>query len=458
MRKMTWTRLIWGVLAIGLLLPRAGTAQERTWTLHTPAGGWIGVTVDFTPSSIGQEVETLVVITEVVEGGPAAEAGIRVGDTITHMDGQPVSQKYFASLPTTLEPGDLVRITVDREGRSREILVEARERPESHIIVGPDAERMVVELEALSGNILKDLDSLRLSIAGLYLDRASGDVSVQILRTPRLSEEAGEIGFKFQLNEPFFDTLTVGPDVLFMAPEFAMPFQAMIVESQATSSLQEELAKLRKELTAVRRQELSRQRELAAAVQGPIEEALRKDEQIQELRALEAELVAQQKGLVARLREVSEQELQRQWTEVDERSQEAIYRAFRAQNMDMLEDARREQEAMRAQAQEYYETMRGQIRSPVIVGQNFVLGAKLEPLNPELAEYFFVDDGVFVVEVMEGTPASDAGLRGGDVIISVGGETVTSISELRFGLNAFEGPLRIRVIRKGDPVEIILRR
>ena len=98
------------------------------------------------------------------------------------------------------------------------------------------------------------------------------------------------------------------------------------------------------------------------------------------------------------------------------------------------------------------------LRSPIILGQNIMLGAQVAPLNPELAEYFPVDEGVFVIEVMEGTPAFDAGLRGGDIIISVAGEEVFSLSDLRFGLGVFERPLQIQVIRKGEPVEIRIRR
>jgi S1-C subfamily serine protease len=92
------------------------------------------------------------------------------------------------------------------------------------------------------------------------------------------------------------------------------------------------------------------------------------------------------------------------------------------------------------------------------MGQTYILGAQLAPLNPQLAEYFPVERGVFVVQVLEGTPAFEAGLRGGDIIVNAGGEEVASLSDLRFGIGASEGPLRIQVIRKGNPVEILIRR
>jgi len=454
---MMWTRWVPILLVASLALPLAGNAQEAVWTSRQLPQGWIGFYYDFAKGMVGGEEQLVVVVTEVVEGSPAEAAGIRMGDTLTGLDGHPISQKIFSSLSQTLEPRDLIRLTVHRNGRPLEVLVEAGERPRSQIVIGPDAERVVVQLEALSGNILRELDSLRLSFAGLRLDSTSGDLSLRILRVPGVAEKEGEVGFRFRFYEPFVDTLVFEPDFFFMAPEFTMPFEAMIVKSQATASLQEELVLLRKELTAIRRQELARRRELAAAIQGPIEEVIRRDDRIQEIRALEAELVAEQGELTKRLRQVSEEEMQRQWVEVQTKSEEALLEAQRAQ-YETLEATRREQESIRDRARENYESLMGRTRSPIIVGQNIMLGAQLAPLNPELAEYFPVDEGVFVIQVLEGTPAFDAGLQGGDIIISVAGEEVISLTDLRFGLGVFEGPLRIQVIRKGEPVEILIRR
>ncbi len=437
---MKWTRLVPILLLASLALPWAGNAQEVAWTYRQVSQGWIGFYYDFAKGRVGGEEQLVVVVTEVVEGSPAEGAGIRVGDTVTGLDGHPISQEVFSSLSKTLEPGDLVRMTLNRDGSFREILVEAGERPRSQIVIGPDAERVVVQLEALTGNILRELDSLRLSFTGLHLDSTSGDVGLQILRIPPVTKERGEIGFRFRSYEPFVDTLAFEPNVFFTAPEFTMPFEAMIVKSQATAAVQEELVRLRKELTAVRRQELARQRELAAAIQGPIEEVIRRENRIQEIRARETNLLAEQGELTARLRQVSEAEMQRQWMGAQERSEEAMFGA------------------LRAQYQALEEAQRMGLRSPIIVGQNIMLGAQVAPLNPELAEYFPVDEGVFVIQVLEGTPAFDAGLQGGDIIISVAGEEVISLSDLRFGLGVFERPLQIRVIRKGDPVEILIRR
>jgi serine protease Do len=64
-----------------------------------------------------------------------------------------------------------------------------------------------------------------------------------------------------------------------------------------------------------------------------------------------------------------------------------------------------------------------------IVGRSR-LGVSVEELTPQLAAYFGAKDGVLVASVTEDSPASRAGLKAGDVIASVNGQTVTSASDL----------------------------
>jgi serine protease Do len=61
------------------------------------------------------------------------------------------------------------------------------------------------------------------------------------------------------------------------------------------------------------------------------------------------------------------------------------------------------------------------------------LGLSVRPLTPELAKELHVesDGGVVVEQVMPGTPASDSGLRRGDVIKELNGRPVDSPEELR---------------------------
>ena len=60
------------------------------------------------------------------------------------------------------------------------------------------------------------------------------------------------------------------------------------------------------------------------------------------------------------------------------------------------------------------------------------VGATIATLNADLAEKLEIEteEGIVVVNVREDSPADDAGLQKGDVIVSVGGNTVASISDV----------------------------
>jgi membrane-associated protease RseP (regulator of RpoE activity) len=92
-------------------------------------------------------------------------------------------------------------------------------------------------------------------------------------------------------------------------------------------------------------------------------------------------------------------------------------------------------------------------------GARAIAGAELTPLNPALGEYFGTEDGLLVVRVPEGTPAAEAGLQAGDVIVGADGRDIGSIDELRRAiLRAPERTVRLELIRKRERVEIDFRR
>jgi S1-C subfamily serine protease len=63
--------------------------------------------------------------------------------------------------------------------------------------------------------------------------------------------------------------------------------------------------------------------------------------------------------------------------------------------------------------------------SPMIPGgARGRLGARLQPLTEQLAQYFGAKEGVLVSSVDEDSPAAKAGLKAGDVITSVNGRSV----------------------------------
>jgi len=87
----------------------------------------------------------------------------------------------------------------------------------------------------------------------------------------------------------------------------------------------------------------------------------------------------------------------------------------------------------------------------ISAGLRVVGGAELSPLNPQLAGYFGVEDGLLVLQVLEGTPAHEAGLEAGDVIVEVNEIPVREVGEMRVQVARARdvAGIPLRVIRDG---------
>lgn len=73
-------------------------------------------------------------VSEVVEGGPAAKAGIEAGDVILAIDGTPVlSFAELAAKVGTIGAGRSVNLTILRDGRERQVTVELQQREAEQI-------------------------------------------------------------------------------------------------------------------------------------------------------------------------------------------------------------------------------------------------------------------------------------------------------------------------------------
>jgi serine protease Do len=79
------------------------------------------------------------------------------------------------------------------------------------------------------------------------------------------------------------------------------------------------------------------------------------------------------------------------------------------------------------------------------------LGVSVQPLTAELARSFGAADerGVLVAEVVEGSPAQQAGLQAGDIIVEFNGKAVPGPDDLQraVGLTEPGQPARLRVLR-----------
>ena len=89
------------------------------------------------------------------------------------------------------------------------------------------------------------------------------------------------------------------------------------------------------------------------------------------------------------------------------------------------------------------------------------LGVGIQDLNPKMAQAFDLPDarGALVRSVQPNSPAADAGLEQGDVIIGMDGEKFDDSRELRLGIAAEQpgSTLRLAVIRDGDERTIPVR-
>jgi len=86
------------------------------------------------------------------------------------------------------------------------------------------------------------------------------------------------------------------------------------------------------------------------------------------------------------------------------------------------------------------------------------LGLRVQEMTPALRAYFDAPDdrGVLVAQVEPGTPAADAGIEAGDVILEAGGQEVDGTGTLRRVVaKAPEGEkLALVLLRRGEHLEV----
>jgi serine protease Do len=95
--------------------------------------GWLGISMRPIPMEAAQEAGLEgqgVLILDVSEGSPAAVAGLLQGDMITALNGREVTNtSQLQNAVARRTPGTVVRMTVLRDGRDRDVPVTLGERP-----------------------------------------------------------------------------------------------------------------------------------------------------------------------------------------------------------------------------------------------------------------------------------------------------------------------------------------
>ncbi len=125
-----------GSLGIGFAIPArsAQTILEEIIRSGKVTRGWVGIEPqDVTPDlmrAFGLTRQEGLIVAGVLRGSPAHQAGLRVGDIVLALDDQPLADSIaFLNAVAPLKPGEVVQLTVLREGREFKMKVEVGERP-----------------------------------------------------------------------------------------------------------------------------------------------------------------------------------------------------------------------------------------------------------------------------------------------------------------------------------------
>lgn len=96
------------------------------------------------------------------------------------------------------------------------------------------------------------------------------------------------------------------------------------------------------------------------------------------------------------------------------------------------------------------------IPNTLLVWKSPVLGIECEPVDSQLAQYFGVKQGVLVRSVRKGSAADKAGLRAGDVLTTIGGESVATPRDVTSFLRMHDSGKPISVALMRDHKELTL--
>ncbi len=115
-------------------------ALESTGLPEEPAPplGWLGFGLSFSGSIVGKPSDGLPAlwrfhappkIHSIEPDGPAARAGLKRGDVLTHIDGVRLDTRRGGNRFSAVEPGQAVTWTIRRQGLERTLAMVAEERP-----------------------------------------------------------------------------------------------------------------------------------------------------------------------------------------------------------------------------------------------------------------------------------------------------------------------------------------
>jgi serine protease Do len=90
------------------------------------------------------------------------------------------------------------------------------------------------------------------------------------------------------------------------------------------------------------------------------------------------------------------------------------------------------------------------------LGPSGQLGISVDELSPQLSEYFGTKEGVLVTTVRDNSNAGRAGVKAGDVIVSLNGGSITTAVDLRRRAQRLEGgdEFTLAIVRDKKPITL----
>jgi len=155
--------------------------------------GWFGIGLQCSDCSVSRDdssgarvwsFEARPEISYVDPDGPAGKAGLRPGDKLTHVDGEPITSAEGGRRFGAVKPGDSVRWTYERDGKTFITTLTAQEHPDRAFLIDP----------AVSEELQQSLAELRTEQVRMREDRrrafADQHVARSYERALRMAEEA----------------------------------------------------------------------------------------------------------------------------------------------------------------------------------------------------------------------------------------------------------------------------
>jgi serine protease Do len=145
-----------GYMGIGLAIPvnMAKVVKDQLIASGKVTGGFIGISM----TDVNQEIQDFfklkgrngVLVTDVIKDSPADESGLKRDDVIIKVNGRDIKGgKDVVDIMSITAPGTEVTLTIDREGKKKEVLVEVGEKPVAVGVIN----KLGVELQDMTEEI-----------------------------------------------------------------------------------------------------------------------------------------------------------------------------------------------------------------------------------------------------------------------------------------------------------------